>query len=56
MHEMKRKTFEKAVEILNAKHAAECTKNVRKSGRKPKLRMEGKLLAILEYRAMAHIV
>jgi len=56
---MKRKTFEKAVEILNAKHAAEHAKNVRKSGRKPKLSMEDKLLATLEYlreyRTMAHI-
>jgi len=50
-----KKTFEKAVEILNAKHA----KNARKSGRKPKLCMEDKLLATLEYlrehRTMAHI-
>ena len=56
---MKRKTFEKAAEILNAKHAAEHAKNARKSGRKPKLRMEDKLLATLEYlreyRTMAHI-
>ena len=56
---MKRKTFEKAVEILNAKYAAEHAKNVRKSGRKPKLSMEDKLLATLEYlreyRTMAHI-
>ena len=56
---MKRKTFEKAVEILNAKYAAEHAKNVRKSGRKPKLGMEDKLLATLEYlreyRTMAHI-
>ena len=55
---MKRKTFEKAVEILNAKHAAERAKNARESGRKPKLRMQDKLLATLEslreYRAMAH--
>jgi len=59
MSGMKRKTFEKAVEILNAKHAVEHAKNVRKSGRKPKLRMEDKLLATLEYlreyRTMAHI-
>jgi len=56
---MKKKTFEKAAEILNAKHAAEHAKNVRKSGRKPKLHMEDKLLATLEclqeYRTMAHI-
>jgi len=56
---MKRKTFEKAVEILNAKYASEHAKNVRKSGRKPKLSMEDKLLATLEYlreyRTMAHI-
>ena len=56
---MKKKTFEKAVEIPSAKHAAEHAKNVRKSGRKPKLCMEDKLLATLEYlwecRTMAHI-
>jgi len=56
---MKRKTFEKAVEIPNAKHAVERAKNARKSGRKPKLCIEDKLLATLEYlreyRAMAHI-
>jgi len=56
---MKRKTFEKAAEILNAKHAAEHAKNARESGRKPKLRMEDKLLATLEhlreYRTMARI-
>jgi hypothetical protein len=56
---MKRKTFEKALEILNAKHAEEHSKNVRKSGRKAKLVMEDKLLATLEYlreyRTMAHI-
>jgi len=56
---MKRKTFEKAAEILNAKRAAEYAKNARKSGWKPKLRMEDKLLATLEYlreyRTMAHI-
>jgi len=56
---MKRKTFEKAQEILNAKYAEEHTQNVRKSGRKPKLSMEDKLLATLEYlreyRTMAHI-
>ena len=56
---MKRKTFEKALAILNAKYAEEHSKNVRKSGRKPKLCMEDKLLATLEYlreyRTMAHI-
>ena len=56
---MWRKTFEKAVEILNAKYAVEHAKNIRKSGRKPKQCMEDKLLAtleyLLEYRAMAHI-
>jgi uncharacterized Fe-S cluster-containing radical SAM superfamily protein len=56
---MKRKTFEKALEILSAKYAEEHSKNVRKSGRKPKLCMEDKLLAtleyLLEYRTMAHI-
>jgi len=39
--------------------AAEHAKNMKKSGRKPKLCMEGKLLATLEYlqeyRTMAHI-
>ena len=56
---MKRKTFEKALEILSAKYAEEHSQNVRKSGRKPKLCMEDKLLATLEYlreyRTMAHI-
>ena len=42
---MKRKTFEKTVEILNAKYVVEHAKNVRKSGWKPKLCMEDKLLA-----------
>ena len=41
------------------KYAAEHAKNMRKSGRKPKLCMEDKLLATLEYlreyRTMAHI-
>jgi len=59
MRGMKRKMFEKAVEILNAKHAAEHAKNARKSGRKPKLCIQDKLLATLEYlreyRTMAHI-
>jgi len=56
---MKRNTFEKALEILSAKYAEEHSKNIRKSGRKPKLSMEDKLLATLEYlreyRTMAHI-
>ena len=56
---MKRKTFEKAVEILNAKYNEEHSGNIRKSGRKPKLAMEDKLLATLEYlreyRTLAHI-
>ena len=56
---MKKQTFEKAIEIQNAKYAEEHSQNARKSGRKPKLSMEGKLLAALEYlreyRTMAHI-
>ena len=56
---MKKQTFEKAIEILNAKYTEEHSKNARKSGRKPKLCMEDKLLATLEYlreyRTMAHI-
>jgi len=56
---IKKETFEKAIEILKAKYAEEHSKNVRKSGRKPKLSMEDKLLATLEYlreyRTMAHI-
>jgi transposase-like protein len=56
---MKIKTFQKALEILNAKYAEEHSKNVRGSGRKPKLTMEDKLLATLEYlreyRTLAHI-
>jgi len=56
---MKRKTFDKALEILNAKYAEEHFKNVRGSGRKSKLTMEDKLLATLEYlreyRTLAHI-
>ena len=56
---MKKQTFKKAIEILNAKYTEEHSKNVRKSGRKPKLCMEDKLLATLEYlreyRTMAHI-
>ena len=56
---MKKQTFEKAIEILNAKYAEEHSQNARKSGRKPKLSMEDKLLATLEYLreylTMAHI-
>lgn len=56
---MKKATFEKAIEILKAKYAEEHAENVRKSGRKPKLSMDDKLLATLEYlreyRTMAHI-
>jgi len=56
---IKRTTFEKALEILNAKYAEVHAENIRKSGRKPKLSMEDKLLATLEYlreyRTMAHI-
>ena len=46
---MKNQTFEKAMKILNAKYAEEHAENTRKSGRKPKLSMEDKLLATLEY-------
>lgn len=56
---MKRKTFDKAIEILNVKYTQEHSGNVRNSGRKPKLGMEDKLLATLEYlreyRTLAHI-
>ena len=56
---VKRKTFDKAVEILNAKYLEEHSHNVKDSGRKPKLSMEEKLLATLgylrEYRTYAHI-
>ena len=56
---MKKQTFEKAMEILRSKYAEEHAGNARKSGRKPKLSMEDKLLATLEYlreyRTMAHI-
>ena len=34
---MRRKTFERAIKILNAKYAEEHSKNVRNSGRKSKL-------------------
>ena len=37
---MRRKTFARAIEILNNKYNEEHTKNVRNSGRKPKLSME----------------
>ena len=57
--ELKLETFEKCIEILKIKYAEEHVKNVRKSGRKPKLSMENKLLATLEYlreyRSYAHI-
>jgi len=56
---MRRKTFERAIKILNAKYAEEHSGNVRKSGRKSTLKMEDKLLAAMEYlreyRSMAHI-
>jgi hypothetical protein len=56
---VKKTTFAAAIEILNQKYAEEHSKNVRKSGRKPKLNMEDKLLATLEYlreyRTLAHI-
>jgi len=51
---MNRKTSKKAAEILNAKHAVERAKNARKSGWKPKLHMEDKLLATLEYSGVPH--
>jgi len=47
------------IEILNKKYGEEHSGNKRKSGRKPKLNMEEKLLATLEYlreyRTYAHI-
>jgi len=46
---MRRKTFARAIEILNKKYTEEHTKNVRNSGRKPKLVMEDKLVATMEY-------
>jgi len=56
---VKKSTFTKMIEILNKKYSEEHSKNVRKSGRKAKLNMEGKLLATLEYlreyRSLAHI-
>jgi len=56
---MRRKTFERAIEILNRKYAEEHRANIRNSGRKPKLSMEDKLVATMEYlreyRTLAHI-
>ena len=56
---LKKKTYEKCVEILRAKYKEEHIKNVRKSGRKSKLSIEDKMLATLEYlreyRTYAHI-
>ena len=56
---MRRKTFARAIEILNKKYTEEHSKNVRKSGRKPKLSMEDKLVATMEYlreyRTFGHI-
>jgi len=46
---MRRKTLTRTIEILNAKYAEKDVKNERKSGRKPKLSMEGKLAATMEY-------
>ena len=56
---MRRPTFARAIEILNAKYAEEHSKNIRKSGRKPKLSMEDKLVMTMEYlreyRTLGHI-
>jgi hypothetical protein len=56
---MRRRTFARAIEILNKKYAEEHAKNTRNSGRKPKLSMEDKLVATMEYlreyRTLAHI-
>lgn len=56
---IKIETYRKCIEILNKKYMEEHRKNTRKSGRKPKLSMEDKLLATLEYlreyRTYAHI-
>ena len=56
---MRRKTFARAIEILNKKYAEEHARNLRNSGRKPKLNMEDKLVATMEYlreyRTLAHI-
>jgi len=46
---MRRKTFARAIEILNKKYGEEHAGNVRNSGRKPKLSMEDKLVATMEY-------
>jgi uncharacterized Fe-S cluster-containing radical SAM superfamily protein len=46
---MKKSTFAKAIEILKQKYIEEHSKNVKKSGHKPKLSMEDKLLATMEY-------
>ena len=40
---LKKRTYEKCVEILRAKYKEEHIKNVRKSGRKSKLTIEDKL-------------
>jgi len=56
---MKRSTFARAIEILKKKYAEEHRKNIRNSGRKPKLSMEDKLVMTMEYlreyRTLAHI-
>ena len=56
---MRRATFARAMEILNKKYAEEHSRNVRNSGRKPKLSMEDKLVMTMEYlreyRTLAHI-
>jgi hypothetical protein len=56
---VKKTTFGKMIEILNKKYSEEHSKNTKKSGRKPTLNMEEKLLATLEYlreyRTLAHI-
>jgi hypothetical protein len=46
---MRKKTFARAIEILNAKYAEEHATNTRNSGRKPKLSMEDKLVVTMEY-------
>jgi hypothetical protein len=56
---LKRSAFYKALEALNSMRATERADNAKGSGRKPKLSMEGKLLAALErlreYRAFARV-
>jgi predicted DNA-binding transcriptional regulator AlpA len=56
---IKRSTFLRMIEILLAKYADVHSKNIRNSGRKPKLSIEDQLLATLEYlreyRTYAHI-